>query len=90
MIALLKRLGQPQRSFTSILVAGTYGKSTVATILSQVLQTAGYRVGLFQTPHLHSIRECISVNGEMISQQDLVSNLQALAPTIDAGSVSRG
>lgn len=85
MTALLKRLGQPQRSFMSILVAGTYGKSTVATILSRVLQLAGYRVGLFQTPHLHSVRECIRVDGEMIGQQDLVENLQALAPTIEVG-----
>lgn len=68
-----RRLGNPQRNFYSIHVAGTNGKGSVSHILASVLQQAGYRVGLFTSPHLKDFRERIRVDGEMISKQKVVN-----------------
>ncbi len=63
---LLKRLGNPQDRYRSILVGGTNGKGSTAASLASVLQTAGYRVGLYTSPHLVDFRERIRVNGILI------------------------
>ena len=72
MRALLARLGDPQRDFRSIIVGGTNGKGTVASLLAAVLQAQGYSVGLYTSPHLHTQRERIRVGGEIIGK-DLLS-----------------
>lgn len=59
----------PHESFPAIHVAGTNGKGSVSNLLASVLQEAGYKVGLFTSPHLKDFRERIRVNGEMISEE---------------------
>ena len=66
-------LGNPQRNFFTIHVAGTNGKGSVSHIIASVLQQAGYRTGLFTSPHLQDFRERIRVDGEMISKQKVVN-----------------
>ena len=63
MQALLKRLDTPQQHFATIIVGGTNGKGTVSSLLAQLLQHAGHRVGLYSSPHLHTLRERIQVDG---------------------------
>ena len=73
MRALLARLGDPQRDFRSIIVGGTNGKGTVASLLAAVLQAQGYSVGLYTSPHLHTQRERIRVGGEIIGKDPWVA-----------------
>ncbi len=76
-------LNFPDRSFASIHVAGTNGKGSVVTKIALALQTAGYRVGLYTSPHLSCFRERIMVNGKMISEADVESILSFLFTLID-------
>ena len=71
--AFCRHLGNPQRNFFTIHVAGTNGKGSVAHIVAAVLQQAGYRVGLYTSPHLKDFRERIRVDGEMIPKQKVVN-----------------
>lgn len=66
-------LGNPQRNYYTIHVAGTNGKGSVSHILASVLHEAGYRVGLYTSPHLKDFRERIKVDGEMIPKQKVVN-----------------
>ena len=66
-------LGNPQRSYYTIHVAGTNGKGSVSHMLASILQQAGYRTGLFTSPHLSDFRERIRVDGEMIPKQKVVN-----------------
>lgn len=68
-----RHLGNPQRNFFTIHVAGTNGKGSVSHILASVLQQAGYRTGLYTSPHLTDYRERIRVDGEMIPKQKVVN-----------------
>ena len=68
---LLSRLNNPQNTYKTILVAGTNGKGSTATMIASILQNAGYRVGLYTSPHLVDVRERIVVNGKMISREDI-------------------
>lgn len=70
---MCRRLGNPQRNYLTIHVAGTNGKGSTSHILASVLQQAGYCVGLFTSPHLVDFRERIRVNGEPISERKVVS-----------------
>lgn len=65
-------LDNPQTRFAVIHVAGTNGKGSVSHMLASVLQSAGYRVGLFTSPHLVDFRERIRINGQPISEQEVV------------------
>ncbi|MBR0397764.1 MAG: bifunctional folylpolyglutamate synthase/dihydrofolate synthase [Eubacterium sp.] len=67
---LLERLGNPQNKLHCIHIAGTNGKGSTAAMLAEVLQAAGYRTGLYTTPHLVSYRERIRINREEISEED--------------------
>lgn len=67
--AICKRLENPQRDFLTIHIAGTNGKGSVAHILASVLQAAGYRTGLYTSPHMRDFRERIKVDGEPISER---------------------
>lgn len=64
--------GNPHEHFRSIHVAGTNGKGSTSSLLAAVLQSAGYKVGLYTSPHLVDFRERIRVNGEMIPPQAVV------------------
>ena len=68
---LLGRLGNPQQRYRSLLVGGTNGKGSIAATLASVLQAAGYRVGLYTSPHLIDFRERIRVDGAMIPEEAL-------------------
>lgn len=66
-------IGNPQRNFYTIHVAGTNGKGSVSHMLASILREAGYRTGLFTSPHLVDFRERIRVDGEMIPKQKVVN-----------------
>lgn len=68
---LLRRMGNPQKNFRTIHVAGSDGKGSTCAILASVLREAGYNVGLFTSPHVLRFNERISINGEDISDDDL-------------------
>ena len=81
MTALTVRLGMPQTKYRTLHIAGTNGKGSTAAMAAAVLQAAGYRVGLYTSPHLVEFRERIRVNGEIISESrvaQLTEQLQAL------------
>ncbi len=71
-IRLDEMFGHPHRTFKTIHVAGTNGKGSVSHMLASVLQEAGYKTGLYTSPHLKDFRERIRVNGEMISEEAVV------------------
>ncbi len=85
---LCKHIGNPQNKFKSIHIAGTNGKGSVSHILASILQTAGYKIGLYTSPHLKDFRERIRINGKMISEDDVVnfikenkSNFEEIKPS---------
>ncbi len=82
--ALLARLGDPQRSYAVVLVAGTKGKGSTAALLASILVAAGRRVGLYSQPHLHSFRERIRVDGGPITPADLSSGVARLRGPVAA------
>ena len=65
-IVICKLLGNPENKFKSVHIAGTNGKGSVSHMLASVLQCAGYKVGLYTSPHLKDFRERIKINGKMI------------------------
>lgn len=75
---ILKELGNPQDRFKSIHVAGTNGKGSVASALATILQTAGYRTGLYTSPHLVNFNERICINREPISDDAVVAGYEAV------------
>lgn len=75
---ILAKLGNPQETFRSIHVAGTNGKGSVASALATIFQLAGYKVGLYTSPHLVHFNERIRVNGETISNDRVVATHEAV------------
>src|SRR5215471_14800674 len=67
---LLRALGNPQKSFPSVQIAGTNGKGSTAVMLDSICRAAGIRCGLFISPHLVSITERITINGEAITESE--------------------
>ena len=83
-LKLAKQLNYPEHKFKSIHVGGTNGKGSTAHMLASVLQEAGYKVGLYTSPHLKDYRERIRINGEMISEDfvvDFVANNKSFFET---------
>ena len=68
-----RSIGNPQRNYFVIHIAGTNGKGSISNMLAAVLQQAGYQTGLFTSPHLTDFRERIRVNGDMIPKQKVVN-----------------
>lgn len=77
--ALLAALGDPHRRFRSVHVAGTNGKGSVCALVERVLREAGYRTGLFTSPHLVDFRERIRVSGRWVDQEWLERMLERIA-----------
>jgi dihydrofolate synthase/folylpolyglutamate synthase len=75
---ILSALGNPQENFTSIHVAGTNGKGSVASALSSILHESGYKVGLYTSPHLVRFNERICINNCQISDADVVKSYKAV------------
>src|ERR1700749_536373 len=71
-IELCRRLDNPQHKFKSVHIGGTNGKGSTSHMLAAVLQTAGYKTGLYTSPHLKDFRERIRINGAMISEQSVI------------------
>ena len=67
-VALCNELSNPQNDFKTIHIGGTNGKGSTSHMLSAILQTAGYKTGLYTSPHLKDFRERIKINGEMITE----------------------
>ncbi len=71
-IELCEILDNPQYKFKSVHIAGTNGKGSTSHMLASVLQEAGYKVGLYTSPHLKDFRERVKINGEMISEEGVI------------------
>ncbi len=71
-LLLVEHLQHPESIFKSIHVAGTNGKGSTSSMIASILQEAGYKVGLYTSPHLKDFRERIRINGEMISEDFVV------------------
>src|SRR5689334_15811510 len=82
-IALCEKAGNPQHQFKSVHVGGTNGKGSTSHMLAAVLQTAGYKTGLYTSPHLRDFRERFRVNGEMIDKDFVVDFVERIQPAID-------
>ena len=80
--ALLASLGDPHRVFPSIHIGGTNGKGSVSTLTAAALREAGWRVGLYTSPHLVSFRERIMVDGAPISEDAVAMWTERLTPLI--------
>jgi dihydrofolate synthase/folylpolyglutamate synthase len=74
--ALMAALGEPQRAFRSVHVAGTNGKGSVCARIERVLREAGHRTGLYTSPHLVDFRERIRVNGQWADESRLAARLE--------------
>lgn len=68
----------PQLKCPCIHIAGSNGKGSVATKIAKALELSGYRVGLYTSPHLHSFCERISINGQLISEEDVVKGMEKI------------
>jgi dihydrofolate synthase/folylpolyglutamate synthase len=87
-ILLCEANGNPQTNFKSVHVGGTNGKGSTSHMLAAIFQTAGYKTGLYTSPHLKDFRERIKVNGEMISQDFVVDFVEKMKPMIEEISPS--
>jgi dihydrofolate synthase/folylpolyglutamate synthase len=75
-IKLVEYLKNPQNNFKSVHVAGTNGKGSTSHMLASILQEAGYKVGLYTSPHLKDFRERIKLNGKMIPEQKVIDFIE--------------
>ncbi len=81
-------LGNPEKKFKAIHIAGTNGKGSTAHMLASIFQEAGYRTGLYTSPHLKDFRERIKLNGQMIPKEDVVDFIQKNKPFFKRKSLS--
>jgi len=81
---LLGRLGNPHLGARSVHIAGTNGKGSTAAMIASALTASGYTTGLYTSPHLHTWRERIRVNGKLISEGELTALVERLKPEIEA------
>ena len=82
-VELMRLLGDPQKELKFVHVAGTNGKGSVCAMTAAVLQEAGYRTGMFTSPHLTSFLERIRINGEMIGEEELIETTTLVARAAD-------
>lgn len=81
---MCEAIGNPQRYIRTIHVGGTNGKGSTTSLIASVLTAAGYKVGLFTSPHLVDFRERIRINGEMISEEEVVAFVERTRPLIES------
>src|SRR6478736_8898654 len=82
-IALCKVLGNPEQKVRSIHIAGTNGKGSSSHMIAAILQSAGYKTGLYTSPHLKDFTERIKINGEVIEQNFIIDFVERIKPTIE-------
>lgn len=85
---LVEHLKHPETKFKSIHVAGTNGKGSTSSMIASILQEAGYKVGLYTSPHLKDFRERIRINGEMISEDFVVDFISENKSFFEANQLS--
>ncbi|HEX2948927.1 MAG TPA: folylpolyglutamate synthase/dihydrofolate synthase family protein [Armatimonadota bacterium] len=88
MYEVLRRAGDPHQHLRFVHIAGTKGKGSTAAMTASMLQAAGYRVGLFTSPHLITFRERIRLNNELISEDDLTRLVEEIRPILDGMQTS--
>jgi dihydrofolate synthase/folylpolyglutamate synthase len=81
---LLDRMGNPQSAARTIHIAGTKGKGSVAAMIAQVLSRSGYKTGLYTSPHFHTLRERIAIDGILISEADFALAMAEVRPFIES------
>lgn len=81
---LLTQLGNPHHAFASVHVAGTKGKGSVTAMIESILRAAGKRTGMFTSPHLHTFRERIRADGQLIPEADVIRLVERMEPVLDA------
>ncbi len=82
-LAICALLGNPEKKFKSIHVAGTNGKGSTSHLLASIFQEAGYKTGLYTSPHLKDFRERIRINGEMIPEQEVINFVENFRADFD-------
>ncbi len=82
-IAICKLLGNPEQKVKTIHIAGTNGKGSTSHMLASIFQEAGYKTGLYTSPHLYDFRERIKVNGEMCSKEFVIEFTNRIKPFIE-------
>ena len=87
-LAFSKELDFPEKKFKSVHIAGTNGKGSTSHLLASILQEAGYKVGLYTSPHLKDFRERIKVNGKMISKKSVVKFIEKHKPFLESQHLS--
>ncbi len=80
---LCEFLGDPQHQFKSVHIAGTNGKGSTSHMLAAIMQTAGYKTGLYTSPHLKDFRERFRVNGAMIPKEFVIGFTERIKPVIE-------
>src|SRR5688572_17981244 len=80
--ALMEELGNPHTKYPIIHVAGTKGKGSVSALCASALQAAGYKTGLYTSPHLWDYTERIQINGEPISHEQLIELVEEVKPAV--------
>ena len=81
---VLERLGRPQDRFQCVHIAGTKGKGSTSVMVESVLRSAGYRTGIYTSPHLHTFRERIRLGSGLMTKSELVALLDRCKPAIEA------
>ncbi|MBX7262296.1 MAG: bifunctional folylpolyglutamate synthase/dihydrofolate synthase, partial [Chitinophagales bacterium] len=81
-IKLCSFLGNPQEHIKTIHIAGTNGKGSTAHALASIFQSAGYKTGLYTSPHIVDFRERIKMNGQLCSEQFVIETIDLLKPII--------
>lgn len=81
---ILEHLGNPQQRFQAVHITGTKGKGSTSAYAESILRHLGYRTGLFTSPHLHTFRERIRVNGQLISRDELAALVSRVREKMEA------
>lgn len=87
-IGLSNYLNNPETSFKSVHIAGTNGKGSTSHLLASVFQEAGYKTGLYTSPHLKDFRERIKINGKMIPESTISEFVQKHKPYLESNQLS--
>ena len=83
---LLAALNNPERAWSAVHVAGTNGKGSTSVMVASVLRSAGYRVGLYTSPHLHTVRERTQVDGRPIDEAEVIEWINRRKTTLESFS----
>ena len=82
--ALLHLMGNPEKELKFVHVGGTNGKGSTCAMTASILKTAGYKVGLYTSPHIYCFNERIQINGENISDEDLAAVTEYVKPLAES------